>query len=278
MNGNQTGRVKRRETRKTALYLLAALMILAGALFVFRSAVNRYFLFRYESADYSEYPEKILLPLALGENHVVPGNLGNAAYQRGEYELAAEYFRAALKRNPPAEGTECALRVNLALSILHTYPFETVDRQDSGQVDEAVKVLLSARSVLTEHGCACEESGASSGHSEEAENLKRDIDGMLAKLTAPPPPPPKQNSGDRPDGGGESDGPAQGSGDDDSQQSGPEGTGEEEQTQKQKQQALQEQLEQQKQSLETGTYQSGDRDFTYIDISEQIGYGEGAPW
>ena len=258
--------------------VLAAALLAAGLLVLFRSLVNRVFLVNYENGNYSAFPEELLLPMRWGENYVVPANMGNTAYQNGDYGQAVMYYRDALNGNPPEEGKECAIRVNLALAMLHMYPFDTMNPQDAQQIDEALRVLISARAVLTEHGCACEASGAEDGHSEQAETLKRDIDEMIGKLmkTRPDSPAGRNDSGGL---GGEGDSGQSRQDDETRRQNLRNAADETDKTRQEKQKSLEARLKEQKQNLETGASQGGrDRDFTYIRTGETVGYGEGTPW
>jgi len=261
---------------KRILSLLPVLVLIAALLVLSRGATNKLFLRDYDRGVYAEYPENLVLPVRLGENYVVPYNLGNVAYQRGDYNQAIRYYATALREEPPAEEKECGIRVNLALAVLQTFPFETLNTADTAQVNTARETLLSARSVLTETGCACPEKNVYDGHSQEAESLKRDIDQMLDRLASPPPrrdDSPQNNGGEGP-----SDSDQQDEQQDESEQDQNSGGGDG-QTQEEKQQALQQQLEDQKQQLDTGSYQnSGYQNFTYINIGDSFGYGEGAPW
>lgn len=265
---------------RTAAVVLAAALLAAGLAVLFRSLVNRLFLYSYDNGRYSDYPEALARPLAFGENYVVPYNLGSAAYQRGDYPRAIEDFTDALRRRPPEEEVECRVRINLALSMLHDFPFEALDKGDAEQVAKALEALYAARGVLTENGCACEPVGVYDGHSEEAEKLKRDIDEMIRKLIEPPAQPQPQGSGG--DDSDEGDPPEDDEPDDeqpDGQQEEQQKAGPAEQDQQERQMALRDQLEEQKQDLEAGSYTgSGARDFTYITTGESFGFGEGVPW
>ncbi len=274
------GKKKRPDGRQTLWIIVHTALILVAAvgfLMVFRSVINKVFLRSYANGNYSEYPEKLLLPLELGDNYTVPYNLGNVAYLQEDYPRAVALFSAALRKNPPAEEKECSVRINLALAMLHTFPFDTLDRQDPEAVKAALEALYAARAVLTEHGCACEAADRWDGHSEEAEKLKRDIDDLIRELTAAPPPP--AGGGGKPPQDGESRQEEQqqeqqesGSA---SQQQPDEGEGDE----MQRQQSLNDQLRKQKQELESGSY-GNDRSssFQYVTNGESTGYGEGAPW
>ena len=253
----------------------AMVLLLAGGLLLLcRSLVNRMFLAGYQSGRYAEYPEKLLLPLRLGEDYTVPYNLGTVAFHQEDFALAERYFRDALRKRPPAEEKECSVRINLALSILHGYSFDSVSLKNPEQVQEALDVLRLARGVLTESGCADERADAFTGHSLDAEALKRDIDDMIHRLLTPPP-----EGATPPRGGSNGD-----SGDDtqenqENQDETEDAPQEQTQAGQEKEQALREQLKEQKEALDTGSYQgSGARDFTYVNLGDMTGFGEVVPW
>ena len=265
-----------------ALRLLFVLLLVAGTLVLCRTLVNKLFLLNYANENYADYPEKLLLPMAFGDNYVVPCNVGNAAYQREDYAQAERYFTSALRGHPPEEEKECAVRVNLALSMLHQFPFDTLDTQDKQAVDAALETLYSSRAVLTENGCACEEADAWTGHSAEAEALKRDIDEMIRKLTAPPPQSDDNQPPDPENGNASGDPSADPPPDDPPQEEQQEQQNQQEQSaqsQEMLQQSLEQDLKEQKQNLETGNYGNNNNiSFTYIDTGETLGFGEGMQW
>ena len=127
--------------------LLCCLIAVLGLLFLTRNIVNFAFLKNYEKGSYSRLPESALSPLRLGQNYVVPYNMGNIEYQLGDYEKAAAYYQQALKSHPPARDEECMIRVNLALAMCHSINFEDMNLSDQDAVSEAVDTLLNARSV-----------------------------------------------------------------------------------------------------------------------------------
>ena len=137
------------------LFTLCALVIAAGALILVRCAVNADYLRNYKNGRFSTIPEVLLLYLPFGENYVAPYNLGNAEYQRGNYEKAVDYYFQALSADTPehpAREEECRIRVNLALSLCHTIDFDHLSDPESLQ--NAINTLLLARYALTEEGCA----------------------------------------------------------------------------------------------------------------------------
>ena len=279
MNRTEEKRAARPRLVRKALRLLFTVLLAAGLLILCRTLVNKLFLVNYGRENYAEYPEKLLSPMVFGDNYVVPYNLGNAAYQRQDLELAERYFRSALEARPPEEEKECAVRVNLALAMLHRFSFDTLDLQDEEETAAALEVLYAARAVLTETGCACESADAWNGHSPEAESLKHDIDDMIRKLTAPPPS--GGGGGGQDSGNDESGGGGDSSEDPQSGDPQPQDGGENRQpgqTQESLQQSLENDLKEQKQNLESGNYSNSDVSLTYIDAGDMVGYGEGMSW
>ena len=167
---------------RTILYITACILAAIGFLILLRSVGNAAFLKGYEKGNYSEMPEALLTPLRFGDNYVIPYNLGNAAYHKGDYDRAVSCLQTALDSNPPEYDEECRIRVNLALSLCRTINFEDLDRSDDEAVSKAVQTLYTARSVLTVHECASEPVGSNDGHFENADKLKHDIDRMLEDL------------------------------------------------------------------------------------------------
>ena len=274
-------RARLQKVLSSVLRLLVSLLWIAGLLVLGRSMVNKAFLADFENERYAMYPEKLLLPLVFGENEVAPYNVGSVAYENEDYQQAEYYFTKALQQSPPME-RECSTRINLALSILHQYPFAIMDMQDREQVEKALEVLYKARGVLTANGCACVEVNAFYGHSEPAEALKRDIDEMIKKLLNNPTPPPQpedgqsgSNSEQQPQ---ENDQDQQGQNVEEPEEDPSGGSEQEREAQESRQQSLDDQLKEQKQNLEEGTYQSGGIDYTYLDLGDTVGFGEGTPW
>ncbi|MBE5997397.1 MAG: hypothetical protein E7240_08640 [Lachnospiraceae bacterium] len=272
---------KKNDTWKKVLQvggrLLVCILLAGGIIFLMRNLINKIYLINYSDGKYSEFPESVLVPLEVGENYVAPYNVGNVKYMKGDYESAVQYYYTALQKNPP-EGKECQVRINLALALLHTFPFDTMNMESSEEIEQALTILYTARQFLTENGCASEEPGTADGHSEEAEKLKHDIDEMIAKLQQQQ----SQNGGggdSQQQSGGEGGGEDDSSGDEDKKEqksSGSQGESEEEQKQK----SLKEQLQEQKKDLDEGNYGSSrSEDYKYIDGNGQMsGYGEGTPW
>ena len=271
---------------RAILLRICALIALAGALVLARSAVNAVFLHLYSTGNYAVFPENLLIYLPFGENYVVPYNLGNAQFQHGNYEKAIYYYTLAWQNDPPAHpehDEECRIRVNLAFSMCHTIDFDNLDLSDPEAVAAAVATLQQARAILTEAGCASEPVGSNDGHYPDADKLKHDIDKMLEKLQSQSD---QSRDGDG-GGGGRDNNDSGGDGQDqdqsqdkdqDRQNSGrSKSQEEEEKAERARQEKLKEDLEQQKEDLKD-THSSSSYDYEYIDTGDAQGYGEGTLW
>ena len=227
------------------LDLLCCLIAVLGLLFLARNIVNFAFLKNYEKGSYSRLPESALSPLRLGQNYVVPYNMGNIEYQLGDYEKAAAYY---------------------------TINFEDMNLSDQDAVSEAVDTLLNARSVLTVHECASESADTDDGHFADADRLKHDIDDMLKKLQD------QSRSGE--DQKKKSD--PQEQQDKDQQQDSDKSDDHRSSQQKQQEQArqdeLKDQLSRQKKDLENGNSSTNGNGFHYIEGGNTSGYGDGTLW
>ena len=102
-------------------------------------------------------------------------NLGNMQYRRYSYMSAEEQYEKALMEHIP-KGKECCVRINMALVMIETL---STDYAQPDQVENSIMVLESARDQLLADNCATEEG---SGHSKEAEQLKKEIEDILEEL------------------------------------------------------------------------------------------------
>ena len=120
-----------------------------------------------------------MLLLALGcyvfLGYIFYYNTGNSHYQKQDYEAAIEAYQKALEANPPAH-KECPIRINMALAIIYNIDG---DYAHPDRIEDTIKTLKQAREVLLEVGCATEEGD---GHSETAEQLKKEIDAIIEDL------------------------------------------------------------------------------------------------
>ena len=276
-----------------ALRVVSIAVAVIGILILVRSVVNALFLYNYDRGSYQTIAEYTVDNIAVGENYVIPYNLGNAEYQRQNYEKAIPYYWEALSKKMPETEEECKVRVNLALSMCHTIDFDSLDVTDPDAVMEAISVLLEARYVLTEKGCASEPVGSFDGHYANADKLRNDIDEMLQYLSQHAP-----SDGDgQDDGGGDDD--SDGGGDDsqdqdqnqdqdkdqdqdgdgdDSQSTGSKDQAEKEKQERARQEGLKEDLKQQKQDLKEQSESPRHNDYEYLDGGGAQGYGDGTLW
>jgi len=274
-----------------ALRVISIAIAVIGVLIIIRSVVNALFLYSYDRGSYQTIAEYTVDNIAVGENYVIPYNLGNAEYQRRNYEKAIPYYWEALSKKMPETEEECKVRVNLALSMCHTIDFDNLDVTDPDAVMEAISVLLEARYVLTEKGCASEPVGSYDGHYENADKLRNDIDKMLEYLSQYAPNEEGQGDG----GGGEDENDSDGGGDDsrdqdkdkdqdqdgdgdDSQSSGSKEQAEKEKQERARQEGLKEDLKQQKQDLKEQSESPRHNDYEYLDGGDAQGYGDGTLW
>ena len=276
-----------------ALRVVSIAVAVIGILIIIRSAVNALFLYNYDHGSYQTIAEYTVDNIAVGENYVIPYNLGNAEYQRRNYEKAIPYYWEALSKKMPETEEECKVRVNLALSMCHTIDFDNLDVTDPDAVMQAISVLIEARYVLTEKGCASEPVGSYDGHFENADKLRNDIDEMLQYLSQYAPNEEGQGEG----GGGGDDDDSDGGGDDsqdqdqnqdqdkdqdgdgdDSQSAGSKERAEKEIEERARQEGLKEDLKQQKQDLKEQSESARHNDYEYLDGGDAQGYGDGTLW
>ena len=276
-----------------ALSVISVAVAVIGILIIIRSVVNALFLYNYDHGSYQTIAEYTVDNIAVGENYVIPYNLGNAEYQRQNYEKAIPYYWEALSKKMPETEEECKVRVNLALSMCHTIDFDSLDVTDPDAVMQAISVLIEARYVLTEKGCASEPVGSYDGHFENADKLRNDIDEMLQYLSQYAPNEEGQGEG----GGGGDDDDSDGGGDDsqdqdqnqdqdkdqdgdgdDSQSAGSKERAEKEIEERARQEGLKEDLKQQKQDLKEQSESARHNDYEYLDGGDAQGYGDGTLW
>ena len=81
-----------------ALRVVSIAVAVIGILILVRSVVNALFLYNYDRGSYQTIAEYTVDNIAVGENYVIPYNLGNAEYQRQNYEKAIPYYWEALSK------------------------------------------------------------------------------------------------------------------------------------------------------------------------------------
>ena len=110
------------------------------------------------------------------QQYVANYNYGNVLYKNGEYEEAIKKYEETLNGIIP-EDKECNIRINYALAICKTVQ---VDESDSQSKKNSIQTYEKAIEVLTEKGCANKDNDT--GHSEKAEQLKKDIQKEIDRL------------------------------------------------------------------------------------------------
>ena len=194
MPGDESRTVVVKRGKSLALLnVLCAVLLILGILLAARLVTNRLFLRDYDQGEFVDEREEGLLRLNFPERYLPYYNLGNAAFKRGDYKEAVVRYEQALARHPGIyqEEKDCRVRINLALSMVKQLDLDDLDSEE--KVADAVKVLLAARDILTENGCANPQAGVFDGHSEDAEQLKKEIDELLKKLTDPDSQPDQQD-------------------------------------------------------------------------------------
>ena len=185
--------MKPNKVRNALLIILSLLVFLLSAFTLVKVVINHGYVEAYNAGNYDTSLEEKLKILNFPQGYLPYYNLGNAAYQRGDYIEAIGLYSQALEQYPP-QGKDCDIRVNQALSLCNTIDFNNIKSQ--AKLEEALTTLYTARDILMENGCANDEG---TGHDPEAQQLKDDIDRMIQALQNPQEPEPPQN------GGGEND-------------------------------------------------------------------------
>ena len=281
MNQNENRFDKFIAVIRELLVVISIAIAVIGVLILLRNIVNAVFFYNYDHDSYLTIPERTVDYIAVGENYVVPYNLGNAEYQKQNYDKAISYYVTALSKKLPENEKECMIRVNLALSICHTIDFDSLDLEDTDAVLEAITVLYEARYVLTEKGCASEPVGSSDGHYENADKLRKDIDDMLQYLSQYAPNDKGQGDGGG-GGGGDDENQDQDQDQDqdnsDSQSDSSKSSDEKEKQERERQEELKEDLKQQKKDLKEKSESPRRNDYEYLDGGDAQGYGDGTLW
>lgn len=158
------------------LLITLIFMISSGVLFT-RIISNHLFVKAYAEGEYKKEKEERLLTINVPESYLPYYNLGNVAFEEGEYTTAIGYYTQALSLFPMGQ-KECDIRINLALAMCYGIDWENMNSQES--VDTALLVLYKARDVLLENDWATEDGV---GHKDDdAQQLKEDIDKMIEQL------------------------------------------------------------------------------------------------
>jgi tetratricopeptide (TPR) repeat protein len=162
------------------LVTLAAICLFFSILFIFKVWRNHAYVEAYANSEYLTSNEEQLLFVNIPESYLPYYNLGNAAYEKREYNSAVGYFAKALSLLPLGQ-KECDVRINLALSMCNTIDFDHLDNQE--RIDTALIILYKARDILLENGWASDI--PEEARNADAQQLKEDIDEMIKKLENP---------------------------------------------------------------------------------------------
>lgn len=164
--------------------IIAVLALIIIGIFIIRPVIiNNNFEKHSSKGEFLEEDKKALKSienLTFPEGYITNYNLGNYYYHEKDYGKAIKYYSKALELAPKDKEKDCNIRINLVLSNLNTMDFEKIEKSEDKS--EAIKELKALREILTENGCACPERDKATGHSEDAEKLKKDIDDELDKL------------------------------------------------------------------------------------------------
>lgn len=162
--------------KKKVLIVIYIILILITLKLLYSILINSILINNYNKGKYSDSQAKLLTFLNFPEGYIANYNYGNILYQNGEYEKAIEEYKKSLKGFIP-KNKECNIRINYALAICKTV---SVDEKDKNSINNAIEKYESAIDVLTENGCA--NKNDSNGHSQKAEQLKKDIQKEIDRL------------------------------------------------------------------------------------------------
>lgn len=161
--------------RKTII-VIYIILICFTLKFIYNIITNSILLRKYDNGEYSENQAKALTFINFPEMYIAHYNYGNIFYQNGEYEKAIVEYEKALNSIVP-KYKECSIRINYALTICKTIQ---LNENDQNSIDNAIKTYEKAIDILTENGCA--NKNDNNGHSQKAEQLKKDIQKEIDRL------------------------------------------------------------------------------------------------
>lgn len=170
-----------------ALTLSTIALTLVAFLLGGRYVLNMRFLDSYANGSYNAAIPNTLTYLNFPDPYLPYHNFGCATFMMGNYDYAAGAFLTALENDPPHDepypSRECQTRINLALAL--TRPLDIDHWRTENERQKLIGILTEARGYLTEDGCANPAKDVFDGHSADAEQLKKDIDKALEKLSDP---------------------------------------------------------------------------------------------
>ncbi|MBQ7707851.1 MAG: tetratricopeptide repeat protein [Lachnospiraceae bacterium] len=159
---------------KKILIIVYVLFLLVLGKLIFTYAYNEHVIKKVKENSYTGRAD-VLTFANFYEPYIAHYNRGNIFYKNGNYDEAIKEYNNALKCHVP-DRKECSIRINLALSIIGKIPND-YDAPD--KIDATIATLKEAREVLLPDDCANEEG---TGHSAEAEKLKKEIDDLIKEL------------------------------------------------------------------------------------------------
>lgn len=178
----------------TIAAVVSAVLCIAAVFLLLRILFNALFVRDYRNGNYTESRLRSLLVLNAPQGSVPLYNMGEVMYQTGDHDRALAYFSEALAKRPlhsEKHMDECATRVNAALSLLNKIDYDRIGEEETKEM--TVNILNTARAYLTANGCAVPEKGVFTGHSQTAEQLKKEIDELLEQLGEEPEEQPPQD-------------------------------------------------------------------------------------
>ena len=162
--------------KRKLIIVIYVILILIALKFTYNQVINSILIDKYNKNDYKENYAKALLLINFPQKYIASYNYGNILYKCEKYEEAIVEYRNSLNGIVPKD-KECSIRINYALAICKTVE---VDENDGESIKSAIKTYESAIDILTEKGCANKNND--NGHSQKAEQLKKDIQKEIERL------------------------------------------------------------------------------------------------
>ena len=162
--------------KRKIVIVIYIILILISFKLLYNIGTNSRLINKYNNGEYTDNIARNLTYFNFLQRYVANYNYGNILYQKGEYESAIEEYKKALKGIVP-KYKECNIRINYALAICRTV---NVNEKNQDSIKNAIKTYETAIEVLTEDGCANKTNNK--GHSQKAEQLKKDIQKEIDRL------------------------------------------------------------------------------------------------
>lgn len=162
--------------KRKIVIVIYIILILISFKLLYNIGTNSRLINKYNNEEYTDNLARNLTYFNFLQRYVANYNYGNILYQKGEYESAIEEYKKALKGIVP-KYKECNIRINYALAICRTV---NVNEKNQDSIKNAIKTYETAIEVLTEDGCANKTNNK--GHSQKAEQLKKDIQKEIDRL------------------------------------------------------------------------------------------------